>query len=340
MNAPTRSEFLARRRNGIGGSEIAAILGLSKYKTPLDVYLSKVNDPEDVEDEQSEPAYWGTVLEDIVAREYALRSRARIQRVNAQIRHPELPIAIANIDRAIVTPGSRARLDADGVLRGADGLLECKTANQFLAGEWGRDGDDEAVPVHYAAQGMWYLGVTGLDWIDYACLIGGQKFVTKRVHRDQPTIDSLFNTAREFWTRHVAARVPPEPVNAGDVLKLFPSDTGTSVEANEEVLIAYNEAVALRARIKADEEALESHTVALKAAMRDAASITLNGRAILTWKRAKDSTKTDWKQTAHDLKGWMIDNGIEGGVDAVRAAIDANTETIDGTRRFVFVPIK
>lgn len=340
MNAPNRAEFLARRQSGIGGSEIAAIMGLSPYATPLDIYLRKTADTADLADEQSEPAYWGTVLEDVVAREYALRTGAKVQRVNAQIRHREFPWAIANLDRAIVAPGSRARLDADGVLRGAAGILECKTANQYLAGQWGRDGDDEAIPLHYAAQGMWYLGVTGLQWADYSCLIGGQKLVTKRIHRDEATIASMFGVAREFWTKHVEARVPPPPTNAADVVKLFPSDTGATIEATEDLLVAYNEATALRAQIATAEEELEKRTDLIKAALRDASTLAVNGRALVTWKKSKDSQRTDWRQAAYDLKGWMIDRGIEGGVDAVRDAIDSNTETVTGSRRFLFVTKK
>lgn len=333
MNA--RQDWLTRRQAGIGGSDVAAILGISPWKTPLDVYNSKV-EPVAADEEMSEAAYWGIVLEDVVAREYATKTVSKIQRINDLVRHPEHPWAIANLDRVIVTPGSRARLDDAGRLLGADGLLECKTASAYKASDWGRDGDDDAIPVHYAAQAMWYLAVTGLPWCDFATLIGGQRFVTKRVERDEETIAVLLEKCRAFWFDHVQARRPPEPSNVDDVLKLFSADDGTTIEANEDLLIAYNEAVVYRQQIETAEEELAKRTETIKLALKSASALAINGKPLVTWKKAKDSTKTDWQATAHDLKGWMIDNKIENGVDVVRDIIDQNTKTVEGSRRFLF----
>lgn len=339
MNAPAREEFLARRRAGIGGSDVPAILGLSPWKTPLDVYLAKV-EPERVEDTAGEPAYWGSVLEDVVAQEFALRTGAKIQRVNAQLRHPRIACMVANIDRAIVTPGSRARIDADGVLRGADGLLECKTTNAFKASDWGRDGDDEAIPTHYAAQAMAYLAVTGLPYCDFAVLIGGQRFLTKRLERDDALIAEIEARVAAWWADHVERRVPPPPQTADDVATLFPADNGETVEADEQLLIAFNEAVALREQIERAEADLEQRITAMKLAIGEASAIGINGRPIVTWKRAKDSSRTDWKQAADAIKGWLVEHEIDGGVDAVRSIIDAATSPVAGSRRFIFTKQK
>lgn len=332
MNA--REEWLKRRQAGIGGSDVAGILGISPWNTPLDIYLSKV-EPQ-AEEDMSEPAYWGTVLEDVVAAEHATRTGHKVQRVNALIRHPAEPWMIANIDRAIVTPGSRARLDDAGRLLGADGLLECKTSNAFKASDWGRDGDDEAIPTHYAAQGMWYLAVTGLEWIDFSCLIGGQKFVTKRLVRDEDTIKAITERCRAFWFDHIQARKPPEPVNAADVTTLFPSDNGQAVEATEDLLIAFNESKVLREQIEQAEAQLEQRILAMKLAIGEASALATQGKTLVTWKKAKGASKTDWKAAADQIKGWMIEQSIEGGVDAVRAIIDDNTSETEGSRRFLF----
>jgi hypothetical protein len=87
------------------------------------------------------------------------------------------------------------------------------------AADWqGADGSD-ALPVHYAAQGMWYLAVTGQDVCEFAVLIGGQRFVTRRVERDEETIRGMVEQAREFWLRHVMQRMPPEPRTGADDLE-------------------------------------------------------------------------------------------------------------------------
>ena len=52
----TREAWLDRRRAGIGGSDVAALLGLSRWKTPLDVFLDKTGRSEPIPD--NEPMLW------------------------------------------------------------------------------------------------------------------------------------------------------------------------------------------------------------------------------------------------------------------------------------------
>lgn len=333
-----RAEWLRQRQRGIGGSDVSAILGLSPWKTPLDIYLSKVEPIEDKE--MSEPAYWGTVLEDVVAQEYARRSGRKVQRINAMLSHPDHDWMLANLDRTVVTEGSRARIGPDGRLAGADGLLECKTAGMYASADWGRDGDDDAIPTHYAAQAMWYLAVTGLPWIDFACLIGGQRFVTKRMERDEATIKALQQQCEAFWFDHVLKRNPPPCTNVTDVTKRWPEDTGEAIEANEELLVTYNEARALREVIERAEKDLETRVEKLKLALQSASALTLAGKPLVTFKKAADSQRTDWQAAASQIKAWAIEQGIEGGVDAIRDLINANTSAVKGSRRFVFVKQK
>ncbi len=68
----TPQQHQARAR-GLGGSDIAAVLGLSRYRTPYEVWLEKTGQAVQ-ESGESEPAYWGQVLEDVTAREYSKRT--------------------------------------------------------------------------------------------------------------------------------------------------------------------------------------------------------------------------------------------------------------------------
>lgn len=327
MNA--RQDWLKARQAGIGGSDVSAILGLSKWKTPYDIFVSKVEPiAESADEEMSEPAYWGTVLEDVVAKEYSKRGGHQIQRVNRQLKHASKPWMLANIDRALVQPGSRVRVSDDGgTLLGAAGLLECKTASAYASGEWGRDGDDEAIPIYYAAQGMWYLAVTGQPYCDFAALLGGQKFLTKRLERDEEVIKALTERCEAFWFDHVLKGIAPPAINAADVLKMFPSDNGQAVEATEQTLIAYNEAVQLRAQIKAAEEELAKREEAIKMAIGEAAGLATMGKNLVTWKAAKPSQKVDWESIAKEFAAY---------VTAPEPVIANHTKQVDGSRRFLF----
>lgn len=184
-----REIWLQFRRKGIGGSDVAAIAGLNKWKSPVEVYLEKVGQAPE-EDLQSDAAYFGTVLEDIVAQEFSRRTGLKVRRCNQMLRHPEHHFMLANVDRLIV---------------GEKSGLECKTASEYLKGEW----DGEEIPAQYLLQCQHYMAVTGNNawWI--AVLIGGNKFVYKKVERDEEIIQYLIQIESDFWNNHVVPQVPP-----------------------------------------------------------------------------------------------------------------------------------
>jgi putative phage-type endonuclease len=326
-NMNGREAWLAERRTGIGGSDIAAILGLSPWKTAVDIWLDKTGQKTDEIVGDPEAMRWGSLLEDVIAREYSERTERSLQRVNRILRHPAHEWAIGNIDRAVVADGSRVRVSEDGgTLLGAQGLLEVKTASAFRSSDWGRDGDDDAVPVHYQAQVMWYLGITGQPWCDVAALIGGQRMIVRRIERDGETIAAMLERAEEFWRKHVLTRTPPEPASAKDVERLFPADNGEAVEATDELLAAYNAAREAKARIAQAEADFESAAGRIKLALGERSILALNGKPLVTWKAAKPSRRTDWKAVAEALR-------------APADVIAAHTTETAGSRRFLLKEI-
>jgi len=184
-----RALWLQYRRKGIGGSDAAAIAGLNKWKSPVAVYLEKTGQAP-LEESQSEAAYFGTILEDVVAQEFTRRTGLKVKRRNAILQHPDYPFMLANVDRLIV--GERAG-------------LECKTANEYLKAEW----EGQEIPAQYLLQCQHYMAVTGYEawWI--AVLIGGNKFVYKRIERDEEIIQYLIKLESDFWHNHVLPQVPP-----------------------------------------------------------------------------------------------------------------------------------
>ena len=54
------ADWLKYRRRGIGGSDAAAVYGISRYKSPFELWLDKTGQL--TEQEAGEPAYWGTQL--------------------------------------------------------------------------------------------------------------------------------------------------------------------------------------------------------------------------------------------------------------------------------------
>ncbi len=190
----SRDDWLAMRRRGIGGSDIAAICGLSPWRSPMAVYLDKIGELK--EEEESERMYFGKILEDVIAKEFSKRTGLKVRRVNAILQHPKYQWALANIDRKIV----------GGNIANGPGVLEVKNTSEWNKGEWDRD----KLPDYYYLQFQWYLGVTGWTWGYFATLIGGQQLYIspEPIRRDEEVINYLFKIAGEFW-RMVINKTPP-----------------------------------------------------------------------------------------------------------------------------------
>jgi putative phage-type endonuclease len=318
----TREQWLANRRLGVGGSDIAAVLGLSPWRSAVDVWKCKVSDDPPV-DNPTEQMRWGTILEGVVADEYARTTGQRVQRVNAQLRHPQHAWAIGNIDRAVTMPATRARV-VGTELRGAQGILECKTASAYSLGEWEGPDGGPAVPVYYTAQVLWYIGIAGVDWADVAVLVGGQRYLQRRVERNDETLRAMFAAAEEFWRGHVLERIPPEPKSARDVVTLFPRDSGDYIDAsqNGEMLSLVSNLRAAKADAKAKAEWAAQLEEAVKLRIGERSGIALDGKPVVTWKAAKDSLIVDWEGVAKDLEApeWIVKQ---------------RTTTRPGSRRFI-----
>jgi len=252
-DAISRAEWLALRRKGIGGSDAAKVLGLSRWGGPLTVYLDKTGILPPDDGEPSEAAYWGTALEDVVAREFARRTGLRVRRRNALCCHPDHPRMIANVDREIV---------------GANKGLECKTVSAYKADEW--RGDE--VPDAYYLQCQHYMAVMGWESCFIAALIGGQRFVAKEIPRNDEEIRALIEAEMRFWAEHVEAGVPPLPGLGDDVAALYPAQTGEDLlPATEEDLARVGRLVEVRAAMDGlteEREQIEAHTALKEGARR------------------------------------------------------------------------
>lgn len=201
---PESDDWFAARRGGITGTDLPKILGLSKYGNALSVWLDKRDELGD--DDASEAAMWGQVLEAPVAEVWAGRHTAAVQRVGV-IRHQADDWMRASLDRVVTTcPDNEAPCG-----------LEIKTRTAFKASDW-RDG----MPDDVLAQVAWCRRVSGFDHMHVAALIGGQRLVSYRYDVDTKLEDYLIEKARPVW-QAVLDGVPPEadPDSEGVLLDLL-----------------------------------------------------------------------------------------------------------------------
>ncbi|ASF27811.1 hypothetical protein WV34_03060 [Bacillus amyloliquefaciens] len=187
----SRDEWLLERRKGIGGSDASVILGLNKWRTAFELWLDKTGQVP-ISESASEAAYFGSILEDIVAKEFEVRSGKKVRRKKSMLKHPEHDFILANVDRMIV---------------GEKAILECKTTSAYNLKEW----EDNEIPDSYIVQVQHYLGVLGPEYKKayFAVLIGGNKFVWKEIERDDELIAMIFQAEVKFWNEKVLGGKAP-----------------------------------------------------------------------------------------------------------------------------------
>lgn len=318
MTQEERKRWLAERRTGIGGSDAAAVLGLSPWSTPVNVWLDKTGRSEP-KPETAQMRY-GTYFEDYVARLYSEETGRAVHRFTKMLHKGCL---LGNIDRLVVKDGKKVA-SHQGAIR-TDTLLECKTSGSDWNGE---------VPAHYYAQVMHYLGLdSGLLHADVAVLYRHSlKFEVFHVERDDEVIAAMFERLTAWWEEFVVGDKMPPPVNEADCKLLWArSNPGKSVEATDDIRAKIAKYADAKATERAAKEIAGEMQSDICAAMGDAEVLLgRDGKPLVTWKSTKDSSKIDWEAVARSLAS----------PEAVEAAVGRFTETKAGARRFILKAAK
>lgn len=232
-------EQILKRKTYIGGTDCAPILGLSRWRSPIEVWAEKTGriEPEDIS--QKVAVKLGTRLEEAVAELFTEQTGKKVRRVNETMFHPKYSFLGANIDRKV---------------DGEDAILECKTTSAWKAKEW----DGEELPQEYILQCMHYLAVTGRKKAYLAVLIGNQDFKLREIDADETLIKSIVEKEVYFWNTFIVPKVMPQTVTAkdGDILyKLYPKANEGEIRQLADKFNAIKESIDA---LKQDRSALDS----------------------------------------------------------------------------------
>ena len=298
-----REDWLAIRKRGIGSSDAAAAVGLNPYKSQLELWLEKTGrdgllpkiDPLDEES----PAYWGNILEHIVAAHYTKRSGNRVRRINAVLQHPDpkLHWMLANVDREVI-----GTTDVQ--------ILECKTAGINGSRLW-----KEGVPEYVQLQVQHQLVVTGKAAADVAVLLGGQHLEIHRIHRDEALIARLIQLEAAFW-RYVETDTPP-PADGSDSAEqalrcLYPQDKGIAVNfsTDRHLSSTFADWISVRQTLAETEKVEAKLKQTLQQAMGEA-SRAIYETGEVSWKKAKDSVVLDTAKLLADQPDLLKHYGLQ-----------------------------
>ncbi len=308
----TRDEWLAARRTGIGGTDIAAILGLHPYKTPLQVYHEKLGL---VEKEITWPMRIGLKMEPILAEFFIEQTGLAISDCGFR-RSSKQHWQVGTPDRLTVEDTPR--------------VVELKTVGHRSAHRW--DKANGEIPHEYFLQVQWYLSLLGLDEAVIAALIGNTDFEIFQVKADAELHGLMLDAAAKFWRDHIEAQTPPLPTGEKvdtELLKriykhsqeqIIPADAKAS-----QLLQHYGSAKKTTEEMATYAEGLKNE---LKAAIGDATGLE-SAEFLATWKQDKPRDDTDWKALCDRLFVYVVP-------ELKQAFVRDFTRTKDGARRFLF----
>lgn len=275
----TKLDWLEARKKGLGGSDVATVLGLNPYKTQRELWENKMN-PDVVEEEINDAMHFGDVLESVIAEEYVRRTGQRVQKDNKIRIHPEHSFLLANIDRLIIGNGN------------GPGILEAKTASSFAYKNW-----TDEIPLPYYCQLMHYLAVTGYKWGEFAILVDGRKFETIPIKRDDIFIEKQNKALIDWWNEYIIGNTPP-PLEAKEITEL--RSVENSIEAESNILDSYASLISVKPKLKKLKEEQTLLENEIKVFMGDNDTLSFEGEILATFK--------SYSQNRFDTKAFQVSN--------------------------------
>lgn len=265
------------RRTYLGGPAVAAIVGVSPYLAPIDVwrFARGIDDGP----ERTERMRLGLGLEQAIADEYCEQTGRKVRRVGF-VAHKSYSFLGGHPDRLVV---------------GEPGILEAK-ASATAAGY-----TDDDVPPHVRVQGTWYCGLTGRQWCDVVLLAHmGLRIV--RVEFDPELYEALVEAAIRFWTDYVLTGIEPPPDGTEayrrHLAERFPRSVEVQLVATPEQALLIDELRAADAAEKAAKRHVDELENRIRAAMGEAAElISPDGR--ITYRTEK--ARVRWQTVAEAI---------------------------------------
>lgn len=311
--AQARQEWLQDRRKGIGGTDAAAILGVSPWAGPIDVWRDKTGvAPLERLNPDDPPIWWGRKLEPLILERYTMATGRETYRPGL-LRHPDHPVLLANPDALV----------AD-VRRG----VEAKTAR--TAEGWGEEGTDQMPPA-YLVQVIHYMAVTGFESWDCAVLIGASDLRIYTVYRDEAFEREIVARLLEWWDRHVVkGEVPALDGSDGArryVHARYPQEVTPLAPAPPEAEGWARRLAAARAVYLLAEKTKAECETNLKALIGGAEGLQGEDWKA-TWRLTRGRRVVDWEALAR-AKFDLDHLGLE-------RAIQAHTSEREGYRRLLF----
>lgn len=234
-----RETFLLDRKLGIGGSDIAPIMGLSPYSTPLDVYRDKMN-PAVIYEEESEDLKRGARVEKYILQEYCEVNNCSLEINLAPVIDLKYPFMRGNVDAKVV---------------GENVIIEAKSTKCPIA-KW-----EEGIPEYYRTQVAYYAMLTNAERVDVPVLFSNWQYACFTYWRDYEYEARIRQAVIDFWNNHIVAGIPPAPSNPAELQEVYPKlETAKTIKADSDIrekINIWQEAAIKRRELEKQEEKLK-----------------------------------------------------------------------------------
>ncbi len=285
----TRQAWLDRRRSGIGGSDIAGILGMSPWATPMSVWLDKTQGSTDT---GTDATSYGHEAESVVQRLFEARTGLTVVDPQREVVDAARPWRRCTLDGLVVEWGGDRMAPHSDTLDAALGIYEAKTTTGFAS--WADDG----IPDHYRVQLEWNMGVCGLGagwlavWHMRPSRDGWFRTELEVLEvRPEPGVWELLQAeADRFWHDHVQAGRAPAGDGSSRTSRALqdmwtdPVPDAVALDDHPAVVEALDRLPQLRADANAAAQRLDAAEQTVKAAMGDHQAATVDGQLVATWR--------------------------------------------------------
>ena len=284
-NGMSREEWLNIRRESIGGSDAAAVLGLSNYVSPYALWAEKTGQIITPDISDNEAVRLGNDLEQYVADRFCEATGKKVRKMNSILYNDDYPFAHANIDRQVI---------------GEQAGLECKTTSSWDILEQCRAGE---YPKQWYCQVTHYLMVTGYEKWYLAVLVFGKGFFWFEIRRDEAEIAALAEAERDFW-ECVTNNTPPAVDGSEATANAISTIYRDSVEGQSIDLMPMSTALSGYKHLKDAMVRLEEQLGQYEAQIKEYMGTAERG----SYGDFRVSWKTQCRQT-FDRKAWERDHG-------------------------------
>lgn len=295
----SRTAWLAQRKLGLGGSDIAAVLGMSPWTSPFALWAEKVGLLPDLDD-PTEAMEFGSRAEDMLGRWFADRTGMSVAGEQTSVIGAE-PWMRCTVDGFVFDTPARDDMDESSIRFGEGGAFSINDA--IAVAEWKTTSDRaEAwatqVPDHYATQATWTSIVTGIPVVWFGVLhiaFGRPQFRTYQFVPDAADKQLVLDAARAFWFDHCVTGVPPV-VDGSDSTRdalaaIYPEHVeGEVVELDDETIVLLEQRAECKSLEKITKATVQEIDNVVAAVLGSAEVALIDGLPAYTYRSQRRTT--------------------------------------------------